>query len=93
LLDEDVNAAQEDIFQELLRAVVLKMPSAWSMDWKAALPNPDCLKFMDDPAGLGGTFNDYRWWDDLKADKADLPASPTVFHYHPIGAILAMVEG
>ncbi|HTS28818.1 MAG TPA: hypothetical protein VMH81_23265, partial [Bryobacteraceae bacterium] len=92
LLDEDVKAAQQDTFQELLRAAVVKMPSAWSMDWKAALPSPDCLKFMD-PTSLGDAFNDYRWWDDLKADKADLPASPTVFHYHPIAAILAMIEG
>ena len=92
LLDQDVKAVEEDTFQELLRAVVLKMPSAWSMDWKAALAAPDALKFMDTSA-LGDAFNDYRWWDDLKADKADLPASPTVFHYHPIGAILAMIEG
>jgi hypothetical protein len=89
LLEEDVQAKQEDIFQELLRSVILKMPSAWSMDWKAALPNSDCLKFMDNAATLGGAFNDYRWWNDLKAN---LPA-PTVFHFHPIGAILAMIEG
>jgi hypothetical protein len=48
---------------------------------------------MDNPSGVGDAFNDYRWWDDLKTDKADLPPSTTVFHYHPIGAILAMIQG
>jgi hypothetical protein len=43
---------------------------------------------MDNPSGVGDAFNDYRWWDDLKTDEADLPPSTTVFHYHPIGAIL-----
>jgi hypothetical protein len=93
LLEEDLKTTQTDTFQEVLRTAVLKMPNAWSIDWKAALPSPDCLQFMDNPSGVGDAFNDYRWWDDLKTDKADLPASTTVFHYHPIGAILAMIQG
>jgi hypothetical protein len=89
LLAEDLNKEQ-DLYRELLRAVVLKMPSAWSVDWKTGLTTPACLSFIKRPTDLGDAFNDYAWWNDVKADGADLPASSTVFHYHPIAALLAM---
>lgn len=91
LLDADVKEPQEDTFQELLRTVVVKMPSAWSFDWSAGLPTPASMQFMDDAAGVGTLYNDYRWWSDLSGDSADLPASPVVYHFHPIGAMLAML--
>ncbi len=89
LLPGDLTAEQ-DVYRELLRAGVLKMPSQWSIDWKNALTTPDCLAFIKSRTDLGKAFNDYVWWNDLKSDGADLPASPVVFHYHPIGALLAM---
>jgi len=89
LLADDLNKEQ-DLYRELLRAVVLKMPSAWSVDWKTGLTTPACLSFIKRPTDLGDAFNDYAWWNDVKADGADLPASSTVFHYHPIAALLAM---
>ncbi|MBZ5689654.1 MAG: peptidoglycan-binding protein [Acidobacteriia bacterium] len=90
LLEEDVLLSEQDVFRELARAVVLQMPSEWSMDWKAALRTPDCLTFIQDRGALGDKFNDYRWWDDVKK-KFALPA-PKVFHYNPIAAIITMAN-
>jgi hypothetical protein len=91
LLDEDVQRPAQDVYRELARAVILKMPSEWSVDWKAALAAPDCLGFLQDPASLGTKFNDYRWWDDVKKAFTALPDSK-VFHYHPIAAVIAMAH-
>ena len=90
LLEEDVRHAEQNVFRELARAVVLKMPSEWSLDWKVALRAPDCLTFIADRGALGDKFNEYRWWDDVKK-KFALPSSK-VFHYHPIAAIIAMAN-
>jgi hypothetical protein len=90
LLEEDVRYAEPDVYRELSRAVVLKMPSEWSLDWQAALRAPDSLSFIDDRGALGNKFNDYRWWDDVKK-KFALPNSK-VFHYHPIAAIITMAN-
>jgi len=70
---------------------VVKMPSAWSVDWKQAFAAAKPLGFMEDAArdALGTAFKDYSWWDDAKAGNA-LPASATVYHYHPIALVLAL---
>jgi hypothetical protein len=90
LLDQDIQGPGNDVYRELARAVVLKMPSEWALDWKAALRAPDCLTFIDDRGALGDRFNDYRWWNDVKK-KFALPDS-NVFHYHPIAAVIAMAH-
>jgi hypothetical protein len=90
LLEEDVRHPEQDVYRELVRAVVLQMPSQWSLDWKTALRAPDSLAFIDDRGALGDKFNDYRWWDDVKK-KFALPNSK-VFHYHPIAAIITMAN-
>jgi hypothetical protein len=91
LLDTDIRAAETDTHQEELRSVVLKCPSAWEMDWKAALAAADCLGFMKaaDRDTLGDKMNEYRWWADV-ASAGVLPGSSTVYHYHPIAALMAM---
>jgi hypothetical protein len=93
LLATDVSVPQEDTFQELSRTAVVKMPSAWSLDWNANLPTPASMQFIDGAADIGTSYNEYRWWTELSGDSADLPASPVVFHFHPIGAMLAMLVG
>ena len=90
LLDEDIHRAEQDVYRELARAVILKMPSEWELDWQAALRGPDCLTFIEDRGALGAKFNEYRWWADVKK-KFALPAS-TVFHYHPIAAVIHMAH-
>jgi hypothetical protein len=90
LLDQDVQQPEQDVYRELARAVILRMPSEWALDWKAALRGPDCLGFIDDRGALGDKFNDYRWWEDVKK-KFALP-DPNVFHYHPIAAVIAMAH-
>ena len=92
LLDEDVRRAEQNVYWELARAVILKMPSEWDLDWKAAIRAPENLAFIEDRGALGDRFNEYGWWKQVANDKADLPASSTVFHYHPIAAILAMAH-
>ena len=65
------------------------MPSAWSLDWQTALSGATSLGFLDDPGSLGGEWNKFRWWTDVKAGKGKLPADSTaVYHYHPIALIL-----
>jgi hypothetical protein len=72
-----------------LRSAVVKMPSAWSLDWQTALSGATSLGFLDDPGSLGGEWNKFRWWTDVKAGKGKLPADSTaVYHYHPIALIL-----
>src|SRR5205823_10974056 len=66
LLDEDIRHSEQDVYRELARAVILKMPSEWALDWKAALRGPDCLTFIEDRGALGDKFNDYHWWDEVK---------------------------
>jgi hypothetical protein len=90
LLDQDVQQPEQDVYRELARAVILRMPSEWALDWKAALRGPDCLGFIDDRGALGDKFNDYRWWEEVKK-KFALP-DPNVFHYHPIAAVIAMAH-
>ena len=89
LLPADLTQEQ-DTYREPLRGVALKMPSVWSADWKSALTMPDCLEAVPGLSDLGKAFNDYSWWNDAKSGGADLPATPIVFHFHPIAALLAM---
>jgi hypothetical protein len=92
LLDEDVRQPEQNVYRELARAVILKMPSEWDLDWKAAIRAPENLAFIEDRGALGDRFNEYGWWKQVAKAKAALPASSTVFHYHPIAAILAMAH-
>ena len=72
-----------------LRSAEIKMPSAWSLDWQAALSGATSLGFLDDPSSLGGEWKKFQWWDDVKSGNGQLPADPTaIYHYHPIALIL-----
>jgi hypothetical protein len=93
LLDAEIKALGEDPSVGRLRSAVLKMDSAWSVDWKAAFSSSSTLTFMKDADrdALGDAFNAYRWWADAKAGaKAGMPAAPLVYHYHPIVMLLQM---
>jgi hypothetical protein len=92
LLDQDVRTEETDAYQEKLRCAVLKCPSAWAMDWKAALSSPACLSFMKkaDADALGDRINEYRWWSAV-APAGVLPGSEVVYHYHPIALLLSMM--
>jgi hypothetical protein len=70
------------------RSVVLKTPNQWSLDWKAALAAATPLSFMADAARdtLGDSMNEYRWWVEVSGNNR-LPASTTVFHYHPMALL------
>lgn len=72
-----------------LRSVVLKMPSAWSLEWKDALKAPKSLGFLKHPDEVGRAWDKYNWWKEVKDDKGKLPANPKeIFHYHPVALIL-----
>jgi hypothetical protein len=91
LLQEDLEMKGEDPQTWPLRSVILKMPNAWSFDWKPALSTPECLTFLKDVDRdkRADDFNEYRWWADAKPG-GFLPDSETVFHYHPIAFLLAI---
>jgi hypothetical protein len=89
LLPADLTEEQ-DVYRELLRTVILKVASAWSADWTSVLAAPDCLAAVPELSDLGKAFSDYSWWNDAKSSGADLPAGLSVYHYHPIAALLAM---
>lgn len=91
LMDEDVEALAKDPSRGRFRSVVLKMESAWSINWKATLKASTTLSFMKDADrdALAASFMDYQWWPAAASGKA-MPASPTLFHYHPIVILLQM---
>lgn len=88
LLATDLKNPDQDPNRNALRSVVLKMQSAWDLDWKEALKEAESLSFMKDTPRdtLGDNFNAYRWWPDVKTD-GKLPSS-TVYHFHPIVLLL-----
>ena len=88
LLETDVNQDRLPISLVPERSVVLKTPNQWSLDWKAALAAAAPLSFMQDAARdtLGDQMNEYRWWANV-AGGTRLPASSTVFHYHPLALL------
>jgi hypothetical protein len=59
------------------------------MDWKAALAAATPLSFMQDADrdSLGDKMNEYRWWADVTGNNR-LPASSTVYHFHPLTLLL-----
>jgi putative peptidoglycan binding protein len=93
LLDQEIKALVADPGRGRLRSVVVKMESAWSVDWKDAFAKSPTFGFMKDADrdALGDAFNAYRWWGDAKAGaKAGMPGAAVVFHYHPIVLLLQM---
>ncbi len=88
LLPEDLTGTGTAAGLLARRSAILKMASAWSADWAAALNAPP-LSFLDDgPKGtLGSDGNDYRWWAAANPS-GHLPPSDSVFHFHPIALIL-----
>jgi hypothetical protein len=91
LLHDDVQADARDPYGPGMRSVILKMKSAWSLDWKSALSSAPSLSFLKegDVNTLGTNFNDYAWWSQAAAG-GKLPGSDVVFHYHPIAFLLAI---
>jgi hypothetical protein len=78
-------------YSTALRSAAVKMPSAWSVDWKTVLPASKTLGFLTDADAKGDDWKSYSWWDDVKSGKGALPADKTaVFHYHPIALILQL---
>ena len=73
-----------------LRSAAVKMPSAWAVDWKAALSGPKSLGFLADASALGEKWNDLRWWEGVKAKHTALPDGASVYHYHPIALLLQL---
>jgi hypothetical protein len=88
LLDTDFTA-DNDRQQIALRGVQLRCRSAWKMDWQAALTNSATRWQMQAGARntIGGHMNNYRWWDDVNGNNR-LPASPDVWHAHPISWLM-----
>ena len=75
------------------RSAVLKMESAWSLDYKSAFAASPTFGFMKDADrdALGDAFNKYAWWKDAKAAaKGAMPGGTMLFHYHPVVLLLAM---
>ena len=73
-----------------LRSTQLKMPSAWSVEWKKALTDAKLYGFGDTDT-LGTAWETYNWWKAVKDGKGNLPASPdTLYHYHPIALIMQL---
>jgi len=93
MLDGDLAGAGVLVEQAKLRSVVLKAPSAWSLDWKAALKDAPGMSFMTDTRRdeLGDAFNEYRWWSDVSGG-GKLPGSDVVHHVHPIAFILHLAH-
>ena len=91
IADEVKNVYSLPPYYAKLRSAVVKMPSAWAVDWKPALSAPKSLGFLADPDALAAKWNDQRWWDGVKAGKGKLPADSSVlYHYHPIALILQL---
>lgn len=88
LLPEDLTGAGKAAGLFARRSAILKMQSAWSLDWAATLNAPPLSFLGDVPKGTVGTdSNDYRWWADANPC-GHLPASDVVFHYHPIALLV-----
>jgi Putative peptidoglycan binding domain len=91
IADEVNNVYSFPPYYAKLRSAVVKMPSAWAVDWKPALSGAKSLGFLTDPDALAAKWNDLRWWDGVKTGKGRLPADPSVlYHYHPIALILQL---
>ena len=93
LLDAEIEAIGADPSRGRFRSAVLKMESAWSLDYKAAFKASKTFGFLPDATrdALGDAFQEYAFWKDAKAGaKGAMPGAPTVFHYHPIVLLLAM---
>lgn len=88
-LADDVNNDSAPLNLLPMRSVVLKAPNQWALDWTAALAAATSLSFMQDGTrnALGDRMNEYRWWADVQGNHR-LPASSTVFHYHPLALML-----
>jgi hypothetical protein len=87
LLADDVLASGKNPNAWACRAVALKMPSAWQLDWKAAIAAAPGLSFLKEPDKIGDAFNEYRWWADVSG-AGMLPGSEIVYHFHPIAFAL-----
>ena len=59
------------IFGATAWQTVPKMPSLWSLDWEKALSSAKCFGFLKDDArnALGKAFNEYNWWEKVKAGR------------------------
>jgi hypothetical protein len=78
-------------YSNALRSALVKMPSTWSVDWKAVVTAAKSLGFLADADAIADDWKSYNWWDDVKSGKGALPADNTaVFHYHPIALILQL---
>jgi hypothetical protein len=88
-LDSDVNTDSLPLNLLPMRSVVLRTPNQWELDWKAALAASTSLSFMADGPrdALGDLMNEYRWWADVDGNNR-LPASSTVYHFHPLALML-----
>ncbi len=88
-LDSDVNMDSLPVNLLPMRSVVLKTPNQWALDWKASMAAATSLSFMQDGARdtLGDLMNEYRWWAVVDGNNR-VPASSTVFHYHPLALLL-----
>ena len=90
LLESDFNDAH-GLDQLALRSTQLHCPSAWQIDWKAALAASAARWHMAPAARdtLGDEMNQYRWWLDVQGGN-HLPASHVVWHAHPITWLMHM---
>lgn len=93
LLDAEIEAIGSDPDRGRFRSAVLKMESAWSLDYKSAFAASPTFGFMKDADrdALGDAFSKYAWWKDAKAAaKGAMPGGTMLFHYHPVVLLLAM---
>jgi len=88
LLQTDFTA-EIDRQQLAFRSVQLKCRNTWKVDWAAALTASATRWQMDAVArnAIAADMQAYSWWDAVNGNNR-LPASPDVWHAHPIAWIM-----
>jgi hypothetical protein len=95
LLSADLAGREEDLLRDKLRSVILKMPSLWKVDWRAALDakKEQYARKPQSLADAGADFNTWCWWDTVAAaDNTILPTAAKIHHYHPLAFLLALAH-
>jgi hypothetical protein len=95
LLDEDIVAHSDSVDRAKFRSAVVKMPSAWGIDWKVAFQKSKTFGFLKDAErdALGAEFLDYRWWPAAKTEaKGNMPPDGALYHYHPIVLLVQLAH-
>lgn len=88
--DENLDAGEVAAFYQSdsqaprLRRFACRFMSEWAVDPDAAVKN---LEGRFNTWGLADRLRPYAWWRDAAANGVALPASPHVWHYHPVSFV------